>query len=428
MRHPNQNGGFIMFHVADAKKQRAEKKLEMVKLMASAGMKTVDPTTEEGKKNDKLMVEIAEIDAAIARHEAGASLAAPGTRVPGTPVINTERGITPDGFSVPIFAKGQSVADHLKKTGAASDLNFGEMIRAMVLGGGRAEVRNSLSEGTDSAGGYTVPSILSGQLIDKLRAKSVMFQAGARTVLLETGKPTTIAAITGDATATWRAENDAVATSDMTFAPVSFTPKSLSVIVIASQELVEDSTNLGEAITLSLTNAFASELDRVALIGSGSSNQPLGVSKTSGVGSYSMGTNGAAPTSYQAFIEALGILQGANANDPTAAILNPHVNKELNSLVDTLGQPMRKPDAIQNLPFLVTSKLPQTETQGSSNVASRGVVGYFPDVLIGVRTFFRIQVLREAYAGNGQIGFKADLRADVAVAHAANFCNIVGLL
>jgi hypothetical protein len=27
-----------------------------------------------------------------------------------------------------------------------------------------------------------------------------------------------------------------------------------------------------------------------------------------------------------------------------------------------------------------------------------------------------------------QIGFRADLRADVAVAHPANFCNVVGLL
>jgi HK97 family phage major capsid protein len=316
----------------------------------------------------------------------------------------------------------------MQKTGKASNFAFGELIRAMVRGGGRPEVRNALSEGTDSAGGVTVPSILSGQIIDKLRAKSSVFQAGAKTVLLETGKPTTIAAITADPVAGWRAENDAVATSDMTFAPVSFTPKSLAVIVTASMELIEDSVNLDQALITALTAAFAAELDRVALIGSGSSNQPLGVSKTSGVGSYSMGTNGLAPANYQPFIEALGVLQAANANDPTAVILNPHVNKELNSLVDTLGQPMRKPDAIQNLPFLVTSKLPQTETQGSSNAASRAVAGYFPDVLIGMRHDFRITILREKYADTMQIGFRADLRADVAVAHPANFCNVVGLL
>lgn len=417
-----------MFNINDARKQRAEKKLELTKHVVSAGMKAGDPSTPEGTITDRLSIEVAEIDAAIARHEAGAALAAPGTRVPGAPVVHTEHGITQEGKTVPIFAKGQNVVDHMQRTGAASNFTFGELIRAKVLGGGRAEVRNALGENTDSLGGFTVPSILSGQFIDKLRAKSSVFQAGAKTVLLDTGKATTIAAITADPVAGWRAEADSVATSDMTFGAIQFVPKSLAVIVTASMELIEDSVNLEQALLTSLSAAFAAELDRVSLIGSGSSNQPLGVSKTSGVGSYSMGTNGAAPTSYQAFIEALGILQTANANDPTAAIYNAHINKELNSLVDTLGQPMRKPDAIQNLPFLVTSKLPQTETQGSSNVASRAVVGYFPDVLIGIRHDFRLTVLREKYADTMQIAFRADLRADVAVAHAANFCNIVGLL
>ena len=335
-----------------------------------------------------------------------------------------------NGNALPIFAKGQSVAAHLRQeSGSPEDgeVSLGALIRGMTLGGGSPAVRAALSIGTDSAGGVTVPVVLSGQLIDALRARSVMFQAGASTMILDTGKSTTIAAITGDPTATWRAEAASVATSDMTFAPVTLTPKTLAVLVTASRELVEDSTNLDEALHISLSAAFSQELDRVALLGSGTGSEPKGVSKTSGVGSVIMAANGAPLSAYDPFVQALGILRGANAFDPTALIINPRSDQELNLLKDTLGQPLRRPQALENLPFLVTSKLPITETQGSSNTASRAVMGYFPDVLVGIRSELRIELLREKFADTLQYGFLAYLRADIAVRHAANFCNVIGI-
>jgi HK97 family phage major capsid protein len=55
-------------------------------------------------------------------------------------------------------------------------------------------------------------------------------------------------------------------------------------------------------------------------------------------------------------------------------------------------------------------------------------MGYFPDLFVGVRTSLHIQVLQEKYADNNQVGFLATLRADIAVAHAASFANIIGIL
>ena len=124
---------------------------------------------------------------------------------------------------------------------------------------------------------------------------------------------------------------------------------------------------------------------------------------------------------------ALGILQTANAFDPSAVIVNPRSNQELNLLKDTLGQPLRRPAALENLPFLVTSKLPVTEVQGTSSTACRAVVGYFPNVIVGLRAALRIELLRETFAGNLQYGFLAYLRADIGVRHAANFVNIIGI-
>jgi HK97 family phage major capsid protein len=334
-----------------------------------------------------------------------------------------------EGRAVPIFAKGQSVGEYVKQQHGNDNegVSLGGIIKAMCLGGGSPEVRNALSIGTDSAGGVTVPLTLLSQLVDALRARSCMFQAGARTVLLDTGKATTIAAIASDPVAAWRAENADVALSDATFAPITLTPKSLAVIVVASRELLEDSINVDEALRIALAASLGGELDRVALIGAGTGSEPKGVSKVSGIGSYSMGTNGAALTNYDPFIEALGILQAANAQNPTAVIIPPRTNKQINLLKDSTNQPMQRPRAIADLPFLVTSKLPITETQGGSNAASRAVMGYFPDVLVGVRSELRIEILREKYADKLQYGILAHLRADIAVQHAANFCNIVGL-
>jgi HK97 family phage major capsid protein len=388
-------------------------------------------------KYNSYLSEMKEIDAELERYEAARqqpslnpgsmfdSTMGPGVR---TPVGQPAFGHDPEGRSVPIFAKGQSVAEYTRQEHTDNGVTLGGLARAMVTGRKTPEIQAALSEGTDSAGGITVPVVLSSQIIDQLRARSTVFQAGAQTLVLETGKPTTIAVINSDPVATWRAENAAVATSDMSFTSVSFVPKTLAVCVTASRELIEDSLNLNTALVMSISKAFASELDRVALIGSGSGSEPKGVSKVSGVGSVSMGTNGAALTSYDPFVTAVGAMRTANAADPSAVILHPRSDQELNLLKDSQNRPLSRPAVIQSLPFLVTSKLLINETQGTSNAASRAIMGDFTELIVGVRHSLSIELLREKYSDTLAYGFLAYLRADIAVKHAASFVNVVGIL
>jgi HK97 family phage major capsid protein len=418
----------MSFSINSANKRRYEVRTEAEQLINGAIKAKRDLNGVESARYDLLCNELQDLQSRIDRHSAGLPQLDAGDYASKI-VTGESYGITSEGSKVRILAKGESVAEHVSKaSGAKADFSLGDMLRSAVLGGGRTEVRAALSEGSQSGGGFLVPEYLSGDLIDKLRARSSVFTAGARTVILEAGLPTTIASIVTDPTATWKAENAAVNVSDLTFGSITFTPKTLAVVVVASRELVEDGLNLSAAITLSLTKSFAAELDRVALLGSGSGQEPKGVINISGVGSVSMGTNGLALASYDPFIQALGVLQTANAQDPTAVIINPRTAQEAALLKDSTGQPLRKPQAIENLPFLVTSKLPITETQGTASTASHAVMGYFPDLFVGVRTSLRIQVLQEKYADNNQVGFLATLRADIAVAHAASFANIVGIL
>ena len=66
------------------------------------------------------------------------------------------------------------------------NFGFGDYIAGMVGASNRADVKAALSEGTDSSGGYSVPSELLAEVIDDMRAATVCIQAGARTVPLTT--------------------------------------------------------------------------------------------------------------------------------------------------------------------------------------------------------------------------------------------------
>ena len=122
-------------------------------------------------------------------------------------------------------------------------LSAGRFLRAMVLGATNDLERRALAGGTDSAGGFTVPTVLSAELIDLMRAASVASRAGARTVPL-TSDLNVVARLATDPTPAWRQENAAITEADPTFDAVTFTPQSLAVLVKVSRELLEDSINL----------------------------------------------------------------------------------------------------------------------------------------------------------------------------------------
>ena len=331
------------------------------------------------------------------------------------------------GRPLTVLASDDKLEDNFLNHDHQNGISFGDIVRGMATGKATPDVRNSLSEGTDSAGGYTVPAILLPQLIDKMRAQQTVVRAGARTVMLDSMK-TTIARLDTDPVAGWRNENATVANSDAVFSAVVLQPRSLAVIVQLSMELLEDSINLNEAMQRAFSGSFAVELDRVALFGSGTAPEPRGIFNTSGIGSVSMGANGAALINFDPFIDAWQALADANSPEPTAAIMAPRTSSKIAKLKDTQNQPMRKPPLIETLPMYSTTSTPITQTQGSSSVASTIIVGDYTQLLFGIRTDLRIQLLRELYAATGQYAFLCHLRADVAVEHPQAFCKIIGVL
>lgn len=338
-------------------------------------------------------------------------------------------GIDSEGRKIPLLSKEHRMADFFgAKDGNQPNFTAGEYLRSMILGpGNNQELRAALSEGTDSAGGYTVPDIVMAQLIDRMRAASHVITAGAVTIPLTSDK-TTIASIETDPTPGWRGENEGIAESEPTFAGVQFLPKSLAVLVKVSRELLEDSVNINTALEIALTQAMAAECDRVCMFGSGSGSEPKGLVNVSGINSHAMGDNGASLTNWSPLLATIQLLADNNAPDPTAAIMAPRTRFALSGLVDTLGQPLRRPDLLEKLPLLQTTKVPVNEEQGTSGaVCSSIITGDFKQLFIGARTALRIEVLKERFADNHQYAFVAHLRMDVALAHAKAFAVLKGI-
>ncbi|MCU7838656.1 MAG: phage major capsid protein [Candidatus Thiodiazotropha sp. (ex Troendleina suluensis)] len=72
--------------------------------------------------------------------------------------------------------------------------------------------------------------------------------------------------------------------------------------------------------------------------------------------------------------------------------------------------------------------MPIDETHGTATNASSIIVGDFTQLWIGIRQQLRIEILKEKYMDNLQMGFIAHLRADVALAHPQSFCRVEGVI
>lgn len=336
-----------------------------------------------------------------------------------------------EGRNIPLLTKEHRFQDYAFKGGTPAgpdQLTAGEYLRGLVMGAGNnQELRVALSEGSDSAGGFSVPDMILGQIIDRMRAQTHVIGAGAITLPLNTER-TSLVTIESDPQPAWRSENSLVTESAPTFGSLIFSAKSVAVLVKVSRELMEDSLNINTALETALTAAMAQELDRVCLYGAGGGVEPQGLVNNSNINVYSMGANGAQITNWTQLLASAQMLADANAADPTAAIMAPRTRFTLAGLVDTLGQPLRRPDLIEKLPLLQTSKVPTNETQGTATgVCSSIITGDFRQLFIGMRTAMRIEVLKERFADNLQYGFLCHMRMDVGVAQPKSFVVLKGI-
>ena len=153
---------------------------------------------------------------------------------------------------------------------------FGQWVRGTVLGNASAAKWcnehgvKSQTEGTDSAGGYTVPEIVSSSLIwlrneyGVARKYSRIYPMTSDVLNVPNASTSTTTYYPGEATA--------ITASDIVFSQVALTAKKLAILTIVSKELNEDTViDFGATLAQDFAYGLALAEDAAAFQGDGSS-------------------------------------------------------------------------------------------------------------------------------------------------------------
>lgn len=375
----------------------------------------------EARKFDRALRETHVVDRLIATvEERSRAKYSPPPSAPTPSAASSEPADVPA-----VLTREQRMVDWLRARGnyayagerGVDRLRFGAVVRALALGNrdGLSDIeRRVLSEGVDASGGYTVPEVLATQFIDRVRNAMVTAQAGAQTVPMSSDV-LHIARLDSASAPAWKAENDVIPETSLTFGRVTLTARTLPALVKLSVELSEDSANVDAIIERELAQALALELDRAALLGSGTGAEPRGIRNTPGV---TVTPLGATPSDYGFLIDAIGRVWRAN-HTPSARVYNASLATAIAKFADTTGQPLNTPAAVASVPELRSNQIPDAGSPPTTTM----IVGDFAQLLIGMRTTFRLEVTR--VAGDAferlQVWVRAYLRADVALAHPEAF-------
>jgi len=157
----------------------------------------------------------------------------------------------------------------------------GIMVPSDVLRGQR-----DLVVGTSTAGGNLVSTDLrTGDFVDLLRNRLALANVGA-TVLNGLQGNVSIPRQTTAASAFWIGEGGNPTESQQAFDQISMTPKTIGAFVDYSRKLLlQGSIDVESMIRMDLARVLSLEIDRVGIYGTGSTNQPLGLTNTTGLGS-----------------------------------------------------------------------------------------------------------------------------------------------
>jgi HK97 family phage major capsid protein len=394
-----------MLSIQALREQRNTKATALTKLIEDSKDKAW--TSDNQTAYDKLVAEIDDDDAHIARVQTAIDKVAAGkTEVDR---LADQRGTT--------LGHEKAEEEKRKEVFARFVRNGWDSLTRDEVQAGR--VRNAQSEGTNSAGGYLVPTTLVAQLLVEMKA-----YGGMRDVanIIQTSSGETMNWPTIDDTGNVGeivAENSAAASQDMTFGTTSLQPYKWSSKVFAvSFELLQDSIVDVESIVNQMAAIRIARIQNTKFtVGSGTS-EPKGV-----VTAAASGTTGATGQTtsiiYDDLVELEHSIDPAYRNLPGVGwMFHDKTLKVLKKLKDGENRPLWLPglagiDGPMSRPTLLGHRY--TINQDVAQMAASA-----KSVLFGVFNYYMIRDVMAAqmfrfddstYIKNGQIGFLLWTRA-----------------
>ena len=293
--------------------------------------------------------------------------------------------------------------------------------------------RDLISGASADGGALVATNLLAGSFIEALRAKMVVKQAGAL-VLSGLVGDVAIPAQNAVNSASWVAENAAVTEVNPTYRQVTMAPKTLGTFTDISRHLMHQSTPAIETIVRNdIMQTLASEVDKKAIQGDGTSNTPTGILNTSGIGSVAMGTNGDQAT-WAKVVETWKEVATDNANIGALGwVTSPLQISRLMSIAKVSSSDsvmiMNDQNNLMGYKVFSTTNSPDNLTKGTaSGTCSALTFGNFNDLIIGEWGSLDISVDPYTNAAKGGTRIIGLYDVDVAVRHAESFAAIKDLI
>lgn len=294
--------------------------------------------------------------------------------------------------------------------------------------------KRDLTVGTNTAGGFLKPTDhLGGEFIDALRPNLVVANLGARMMSGLKGD-VAIPALNAKTAVGFVAENTAPGSEGApTFRQVTMAPKTIAQYVDLSRKLMMQSDpSVEKVIRDDMLRQFAAKIDEVAIEGGGT-NEPTGITQTSGIGSVAIGTNGGAIT----YAAAVNLEREVAIDNALGGRLSYLTNPKVVAAMRTTPRQasgvegnfiLNDSNTLLGYGVAASTLVPSDLTKGtSSGVCSAMIFGNFADLMIGM--FGGLDVLVDPYSGSSTGATRISMfqDVDVAVRHAESFAAILDI-
>lgn len=434
----------------ELRNKRAELKVEAKTILDAVAAQKRDLTNEERDKFDGLTAMIDTMQEDIRRAEKAESYSAEGETRSQNPLASTI-GMSDKEINQYSIVRAINAAAGAKDNPRAWDAaglereasdavakRFGRTPRSFFVPNdvmlGSAE-RRDLTVGTPSAGGYLKQTVYPQPMIELLRNRMVLAQAGVRMLTGLVGD-VAIPKHTAAGTGYWLAESGAPTESAQTLGQVALTPHTFGAYSdISHKLLIQSSIDVENFVRDDLARVIALGVDYAGLHGddSADANQPDGIASTSGIGAVTGGTNGAAPDWADVVnLEKEVAVDNAEV-DNMAYVTNAAVRGKLKQVFrnSTYGEiPVwSDQNTLNGHRVLVSNQVSSTLTKGSSSVCSAIFYGNWDDLVMGMWGD-GVDILVDPYSLSTQRAIRVVAFQDVdfAVRHAQSFAAMLDAL
>jgi HK97 family phage major capsid protein len=259
------------------------------------------------------------------------------------------------------------------------------------------------NEGTNSAGGFLVPDLLSSDLV-YLREQFGVARANCRIVPM-TSDVQLVPNATASTTVYYPGENTTITASDMTFAQISLTAKKLAILTQVSKELNEDSVvDVGNALARDFAYNLAREEDRVVFSSARTGTDASGLV---GIGRALTDLAGGTAANYG------NIASAVVGPSTTSSTWSAFTLANLQSMIAKLPTYADAPKWYMHKNFFYTGIADKLAALGGNNItAIQNAYGTVP-LLYGYPVVF-VQNMIASPAASNPVAFLADLSKGVA--------------